>query len=68
MRQIIDGRLTPARKYNLSRDRVKRWPYYYRRGLKRGSVQGRPRALDREGLQSVQDWLDEDVGDVNDVD
>jgi hypothetical protein len=43
------------------------WSYRYRQGMRRRSVQGRPRVLDRLALEEVKIFLGEDSDNVDDI-
>ena len=68
--QMTTNLFTPselAKKYNLDRKVLKVWSYRYRQGMRRRSVQGRPRVLDRLALEEVKIFLGEDSDNVDDI-
>lgn len=59
-KQIVNGTMTAAqvaRRYKLKRVTLGNWAFRHRKGHTARSVQGRPRALDKEALLGLQTWL-----------
>lgn len=68
--QVIDGKMSAKEiklKYGVSNYRVNNWVCQHRKGNKRRSVGGRPRALDHDSIKSITDWIHEDSSNSQDT-
>ena len=68
--QVIEGVMTAKdirTHYHISHKVVKVWVYRYKNGQSINENIGRPRSIDKIGLESIQRWMNDTKEHINDI-